>query len=155
MGEGELAGCRAHPLIALALPLVSCNYKPGIARLNCILWVIATAAEIGAAMNDALAVRRKAPHIMEFHALAHIDLIQKQVNFDFLGLEGRIEAMVAVGAALAVNCVSSVKHRMAVAKNLDMSEDDFNEIVKLVAFIKKRAEPRVEMLVGLVEQGGD
>ena len=55
----------------------------------------------------------------------------------------------AVGAAFAVNCVSSLKQHLAVADITGLSQDDISEIVKLAVFIKKRAAFHVERLGGL------
>lgn len=112
----------------------------------------ATDAEIREAMNVAFAVRRRAADIMEAYAFAHLGEERELVSLGFLGEPSRIKALVSVGAAFGVNCVSSLEHHIAAAEISGVSEDDIEEIVKLAAFIKERAASHVEHLVGMTEE---
>ncbi len=113
----------------------------------------ATDGEITQAMDDALGVRRRAADIMEAFALAHLGDSQEVISFGSVGQPGRIKGLVAVGAAFAVNCVSSLERHLAAADHAGVSQDDISEIVKLAVFIKKRAASHVERLGGVSEEG--
>jgi AhpD family alkylhydroperoxidase len=112
----------------------------------------ATDEAIRQAMDDALSVRRTAADIMKAHALAHLGEDLEVIGFGIPGGPSRIKALVAVGAAFAVNCVSSVEHHLAAADVSGVSQDDIVEIVKLAVFIKKMAASHVERLVGMSEE---
>ncbi len=112
----------------------------------------ATDEEIRRAVADALGVRRKASDFMEAHALAHLREKPKLGGVGLVAELSRIKALVAVGAAFAVNCVSSVEHHLAAADVSGVSQDDIVEIVKLAVFIKKMAASHVERLVGMSEE---
>ena len=59
----------------------------------------------------------------------------------------RIQALVSVGAAFAINCVTSLKEQVASAKTIGISEDDINAVVSLSAFMKANAASHVERLM--------
>jgi alkylhydroperoxidase/carboxymuconolactone decarboxylase family protein YurZ len=59
---------------------------------------------------------------------------------------------VAVGAAFAVNCTSSLEQHLADAEAAGSTQEEITQIVKLAAFIKERAASHVERLVSLSEE---
>lgn len=111
----------------------------------------ATDDEIRQVMDDALGVRRRAVDIMEAYALAHLGEKPAVVEFGVTGEPGRLRAMVSVGAAFAVNCVTSLEHHLTAAGRSGVSQDDLWEIAKLATFIMEKAASHVERLAGLTE----
>ncbi|MDH3511770.1 MAG: hypothetical protein OER85_13030 [Gammaproteobacteria bacterium] len=59
----------------------------------------------------------------------------------------RIEALVSIGAAFAVNCVANLREQIANAKTLGIPEDDLNAVVSLSAYMKVMAASHVERLM--------
>jgi AhpD family alkylhydroperoxidase len=59
----------------------------------------------------------------------------------------RIQALVSVGAAFAINCVTTLKEQITSAKTIGISEDDINAVVSLSAFMKANAASHVERLM--------
>lgn len=112
----------------------------------------ATDDEIRQAVDVALDVRRRAADIMEAHALAHLDEQMEAMGVEVSTGLSRIKLLVGLGAAFAVNCVSSLKHKLAAAELSGVSEDDIAEIVKMAVFIKKKAASHVERLVNMPEE---
>jgi alkylhydroperoxidase/carboxymuconolactone decarboxylase family protein YurZ len=108
--------------------------------------------EIEHALADAMAVREDATRIMENYALGRLGEVG--VNNDPAPDEeaGRMEVLVSIGAAFAVNCTSSLQRYLTAAESLGISQDDIAKIVKLSAFIKGKAASHVERLVGLAEE---
>jgi alkylhydroperoxidase/carboxymuconolactone decarboxylase family protein YurZ len=56
----------------------------------------------------------------------------------------RIDALVSIGAAFAVNCVANLSEQIAKAKTLGIPEDDMNAVVSLSAYMKAMAASHVE-----------
>lgn len=59
----------------------------------------------------------------------------------------RIEVLVSVGAAFAVNCVANLKDQIENAKAIGISEDDLHAVVSLSAFMKAMAASHVERMM--------
>jgi AhpD family alkylhydroperoxidase len=112
----------------------------------------ATGMEMRQAVVDSLLIRHRAADIMEAHALDRLNDEGEPVIFDSRGKPNRMEVLVSVGAAFAVNCTSSLEHSLATAKAAGVSQDDIMQIVKLAAFIKRKAASHVERLVGMTEE---
>ncbi len=112
----------------------------------------ATDTAIGQAISDALAVRSKAADIMEAHAFGHLGDVSEKNRFSPIQEMSRIKALASVGAAFAVNCVSSLEHYLAEAETAGVPQEDIGQIVKLTAFIKQKAASHVERLVGMTEE---
>jgi alkylhydroperoxidase/carboxymuconolactone decarboxylase family protein YurZ len=85
---------------------------------------------------------------MEAHALAHLGIGGNIGESSHPATEDRTEALARIGAAHAVNCVSSLKTHMASAEALGVSKKEMAEIVRLAAFIKEKAASHVEHLTG-------
>jgi len=64
----------------------------------------------------------------------------------------RARELVSVGAAFAVNCVTTLERHLAAAKAVGISQEEITTIVQLAAFIKGKAASHVEHLVGVVEE---
>ncbi|MDH3474780.1 MAG: carboxymuconolactone decarboxylase family protein [Rhodospirillales bacterium] len=115
----------------------------------------ATDLEIEKAVAVALAVRRTAAEIMEAHASAQLGGVQAEAQAEaapsLAGATGRLTTMVSVGAAFAVNCVSSLERQLAAAEAAGLAADEIMQVVKLAAFIKRRAASHVERLAGLAK----
>ena len=112
----------------------------------------ATGVEMREAVVDSLLIRHRAADIMEAHALDRLDEERKPVTLGSRSTSNRMEAMVSVGAAFAVNCTSSLEHSLATAKAAGVSQDEIMQIVELAAFIKRKAASHVERLVGMTEE---
>ncbi len=106
--------------------------------------------EIRQAVANALAVRRAATAIMERHARAHLGEVGPETGSKPTEQTHRIKTLVSIGAAFGVNCVASLEQHLAEA--VGISQEDMAKIVKLAAFIKKRATSHVERLVGMAEE---
>lgn len=111
----------------------------------------ATDEEIKQAITDGLAVRNTAVNVMEGYALADFGEQTKAGDFPESEPVDRTQALVFVGAAFGVNCVTSLEHYLAKAESAGVSQEEITEITKLAAFIKERAASHVERLVGLSE----
>ena len=99
----------------------------------------------------ALAVRKSATEIMAGYALSKLGDPEHQGDGRRSAETSRQRELVAVGAALAVNCVSSLEAHLAAAAAVGITQEEITQIVKLAAFIKERAASHVERLVGLSE----
>ncbi len=109
----------------------------------------ASVDEIKQAMAEALAVRRSATEIMEGYALADLGEAGQDVDPGRVGETTRVKELVRVGAAFAVNCVASLETELAAAEAAGIPREEIAHIVKLSAFIKKRAASHVERLCGM------
>ena len=112
----------------------------------------ATDNEMKKAAADSLLIRRQAVDIMEAHAFGHFDHEREPVVCGLLGEPNRIEALVSVGAAFAVNCTSSMEHSLTATEAAGVSQDDIMQVVKLAAVIRQKASSHVERLVGITEE---
>lgn len=108
--------------------------------------------EIRQAVANALAVRWAATAIMERHARAHLGEVGPETGSKPTEQTHRIKTLVSIGAAFGVNCVASLEQHLAEAEAAGISQEDMAKIVKLAAFIKKRATSHVERLVGMAEE---
>jgi AhpD family alkylhydroperoxidase len=104
--------------------------------------------EIKEAVVAALAVRRSATEIMEGYALADLGEPEPEPDSGSSAETSRQRELVAMGAAFAVNCVSSLEAHLGAAEAVGVTQEEITQIVKLAAFIKERAASHVERLVG-------
>ena len=112
----------------------------------------ATDNEMKQAVEDSLLIRRRAADIMEAHALDHLDDGREPMVFGSLGEPKRIELLVSVGAAFAVNCTSSLENSLTAAEAAGVPQDDIMQVVRLAAVIRQKASSHVERLVGITEE---
>lgn len=108
--------------------------------------------EIRLAVADALAVRNEAAEIMEHYALAHLGEAQPDGGARQVGDTNRVSELVAVGAAFAVNCVSSLEMHLAAAETVGVSREEIAQIVELATFIKGKAASHVERLASVTKE---
>lgn len=107
--------------------------------------------EIKASVLAALALRKSATDVMAGYALAKLGGPEHRGDGDAGAETDRQRELVAIGAAFAVNCVSSLEAHLAAAEAVGITQEEITQIVKLAAFIKERAASHVERLVGLTE----
>jgi AhpD family alkylhydroperoxidase len=108
----------------------------------------ASEAAIRRAIEDGLAVRRKAADIMEAHSRVHLGDGLEAFGLGCPGAPDRVGMLARLGAAFAVNCVSSFEYHLGAAELSNISRAEVAEVLKLAAFIKQRATSHVERLVG-------
>lgn len=108
--------------------------------------------EIRQAVADALSVRQSATAIMERYALAYLGESKQQSNTNRVEETDRLRALVSIGAAFGVNCVSTFEQHLAKANAVGISHEDIAKVTRLAAYIKKRAASHVERLVGMAEE---
>jgi AhpD family alkylhydroperoxidase len=111
--------------------------------------------EIGRAVAAALSVRTSATAIMEAHALAHLGEAGHGGGTGGGGETDRAKVLVSVGAALGVNCTSSLDKHLAAARAIGISDQDVADIVKLAVFIKGMAASHVNRMAGVEEARDD
>lgn len=109
----------------------------------------ATEVEIRAAVAEAMTVRSRAGQIMQAHALAHFGAAAATDIADNAGGATRVQALIRLGAAYAVNCTSGLESALAAARHAGIAADDIAAIVKLAGFIRARAISHVEKLVDI------
>lgn len=110
----------------------------------------ASDAQIKQAMDDALAVRREAADIMQAHGLVRLES-GRPLEPAPVRKTDRVKELVCIGAAFAVNCVSSLKAHLDAAEGVGISHDEITAIVKLSTFIKGKAASHVEHLAASIE----
>ncbi len=114
----------------------------------------ASESEIHRAVADALRVRRNATEIMEGHGLGRREAAREAARRSSSAKTSRIEQLVSVGAAFAVNCTASLKAHLEASRRLGIAEDELREVARLAAFIKKMAASHVEKLIDATEDSG-
>jgi len=103
------------------------------------------------AMNVALAVRRDALEVMQAYGLQHLG--DAPGASDGVGAQSvRTDALVAVAAAIAVNCTTNLERHLAAARNLGVNDDEIADIAKLATFIRGKATAHVEKLLPVEER---
>jgi AhpD family alkylhydroperoxidase len=107
--------------------------------------------EIKEAVGAALAVRKSATEIIAGYALAKLGDPEQQRDDGSSAETSRQRELVAMGAAFAVNCVSSLEAHLAAAEAVGITQEEITQIVKLAEFIKGRAASHVKRLVDLSE----
>lgn len=100
---------------------------------------------------NALELRRGATAIMQAYAMAHVEEAPGEPVTPGTPEADRMDTLVSMGAAFAVNCVSSLETHLAAAEANGISQQDVGEVLKLAAFIKKRAASHVERLIPMTE----
>lgn len=107
------------------------------------------------AVAIAINTRLTSTQVMDSHALARIGA-EDAADAPIPQRESeRLSMMIAIGAAFAVNCATSLKQYLAAAGSAGISADDIARIVELMAFIKTKAASHVERLTGSSEAGGE
>ena len=108
--------------------------------------------EIRQAVADALAVRESATAIMKAYALACLGESKQQGKAKQARETRRLKELVSIGAAFGVNCVSNLEDHLAAARAMGISHEDIARVIRLAAYIKKRAAAHVERLAGMTQE---
>lgn len=96
-------------------------------------------AAIETAVSGALCVRKAAAEGMRNHALG-LDPVLDGCS----GGTDPLAEMVALGAALAVNCTAETGRHLAAARSLGVAQDRLDEVFTLVAMIRSKAVGHAE-----------
>lgn len=108
--------------------------------------------EIGQAVAHAVAVRRRATEIMEGYAAMELGEAEPETDTVGSAEMTRMTVLVRIGAAIAVNCVSTLEAHLGAANRAGIAREDVVETAKLATFISKRAASHVERLVGAIKE---
>lgn len=103
------------------------------------------------AITNALDMRRNATAIMSAYALVHVEEVPVDPAGPLTTRTDRVDTLVSMGAAFAVNCVSSLATYLRVAEEQRISQEDIRQVLKLATYIKGRAASHVERLAGMAE----
>ena len=109
----------------------------------------ASGEEIKQAISDAMAVRDRAKQIMENHGLSHLGITKHADVGPDDEETTRIEELVSVASAFAVNCTTSVKKHVAAAKAVGVTEEEIETVLDAALFIKGEAAHYVSQIVEL------
>jgi alkylhydroperoxidase/carboxymuconolactone decarboxylase family protein YurZ len=88
---------------------------------------------------------------MEGHGLRHLGAPKNGGDSDHPAATTRIDELVSIGAAFAVNCTSNLEKHLQAGQAVGITEAEVREVVKLSAFIKTMAASHVEKLVGVTQ----
>jgi AhpD family alkylhydroperoxidase len=108
----------------------------------------ASDAEIRQAIAQAAGVRRNATEIMEGHGLEHLGASGEVGGPSPAQQTSRIQELVSIGAAFAVNCTSGLERHLEAGQQVGIAEEEIQEVVGLATFIKRMAASHVNKLVG-------
>jgi AhpD family alkylhydroperoxidase len=98
--------------------------------------------EIRQAVEDAVAVRNAATLIMGHYGRSHLGDAKHEEAVSIP--RDRLAELVGLGAAFAVNCVSSLENYSRHAESAGVTRAEILEIVKLAKFIKERGASHVD-----------
>ncbi len=107
--------------------------------------------EIKHAISIAINVRCQATEIMEAFALARFDKNVQEIEAAEVGNTNRVDILVAIGAAFAVNCTSTLEKHLALAESTGITQDEISRILHLSKFIKGKGASHVERLGGMLK----
>ena len=106
-----------------------------------------TDEDVADAIKTAANVRRSTTDAVEQYILSDFaETAEPEPDFSQHD-NPRIQALVSVGSAFAVNCASSLKKYVATAKTLDITAEDLQEVVGLSAYMKTVAASHVEQVM--------
>ncbi len=111
----------------------------------------ATDQEIRQAIAYAVRIRKDATEAMEGQGLRQLGVSVDGGDSGSSGATTRIEELVSIGAAFAVNCTSNLEQHLGAGQTAGITEEEIREVVTLSGFIKKMAASHVEKLVGVTE----
>ena len=95
----------------------------------------------------AIRIRQAATHSMEKFVSAGFTEAAESKPQPGGDNDQRIEALVSVGAAFAVNCVANLREQLANAKAAAIPDEDLHAVASLSAFMKVNAASHVERLM--------
>lgn len=104
-------------------------------------------ADIKDAITVAIDIRRRATdNIEEFVSSGLVESMEPDKT-SHQDLSLRNKALVSVGAAFAVNCVSSLKEKIFAAKAIGIKNEELDAVVGLSSFVKAMAASHVERIM--------
>ncbi len=109
----------------------------------------ASETEIEAALTIASQVRKQAAERMEDWALARLHGEKRENQPDDSASLDRVQELVRVGAAFAVNCTESLVIYRANAEQAGATQEEILEVAERACFVTKMAESHVRKAVGL------
>jgi AhpD family alkylhydroperoxidase len=107
--------------------------------------------EIRRAIEDAVVVRNAATFIMRDYGHSHLGNAEHEEAA--AKPRDRVAELVGIGAAFAVNCVSSLEKYSGHAEAAGVTREEILEIVKLAKFIKERGASHVNRWTESLEHG--
>jgi len=103
--------------------------------------------DIADAVSIAINTRRSATdNIEKFVALDFTEISEPEQNLAQQDNQ-RVEMLVSVGTAFAVNCASSLRKHVATAEAIGIEAEDLNEVIRLSEFMKTVAASHVEQVM--------
>lgn len=111
--------------------------------------------DITAAIAVAIDIRRCATNDMEYFVSSGLVDSMGSEQSSARHRSPRKKALVSIGAAFAVNSVSSLTEQLANARAVDIDEKDIDAVVGLSSFIKAMAASHVERLMSVGESEDD
>lgn len=111
--------------------------------------------EIKKAISYAMIVRDSAKEIMENHGLQHLGLSTEGGDLTRADHTSRIEELVSVAAAFAVNCTTNLKKHLALARDVGISEQEIESVLDAAQFIKGEASHYVDQIVKLKKRSDE
>jgi AhpD family alkylhydroperoxidase len=111
----------------------------------------ATDNEIRRAIEDAVALRSAATSIMKYYGRSHLGEAEHEEVA--AKPQDRVAELIGIGAAFAVNCVSSLENYSRYAESVGVTREEILEIAKLAKFIKERGASHVDRWAESLEQG--
>lgn len=115
----------------------------------------ATEGEIRQAIEIAAEIRRHGAEIMMAHGLRQLGVLDDAEVLAPAEKTNRIKELIAIGAAFAVNCSSTLKRHLKTSGEAGISRDEVEEVARLAQFIKGKAASHVEKLAPLEEAAED
>ncbi|BAE50641.1 hypothetical protein amb1837 [Paramagnetospirillum magneticum AMB-1] len=106
-------------------------------------------AAIEQAVAGAVRVRKTATEGMRRHALG-LDPVTDGCG---CGAADPLAELIALGAALAVNCTAGIDRHLAAARSLGIPQDRLDEVLGLASMIRSRAISHAEARLGATGQG--
>ncbi len=103
-----------------------------------------TAQEISDTVALAIAIRRETTDYIEKLALTGLDQVLSPEAPAGEPDQQRIETLVSVGAAFALNYARGLRKHLAIAKTLEIPDSDLREVTGLSNFMKSVAASHVE-----------
>jgi AhpD family alkylhydroperoxidase len=100
--------------------------------------------EIRRAIEDAVALRSAATSIMSHYGRSHLGEGEAAHEEAAAKPRDRVAELVGIGAAFAVNCVSSLENYSRQAESVGVTKAEILEIAKLAKFIKERGASHVD-----------
>ncbi len=108
--------------------------------------------EISDAIAEAIHIRHRATDTIKAHALGRVYIATRNNITENIGKSTRINELLAIGTAFAVNCVTTLRQHLEVAKNNGITPGEIRDIIKLGMFIKKKAAMHAEKVFAISKE---